>query len=141
MVRELDEERSQAHRVETPQRLAWIDVVQIGPEEPIAEWMRELPTPPEGSTPQLVTFFTPRPLTSLRPSFISELKRITRSPFKTLGTVPSGRLPVLIPTPKSTSPNTRYEPEPSNIGKTSGEGVQATEASSRATRVTRSTAK
>ena len=87
--------------MEIPQPLARIDVVQTGPEEPTTELMRELPTPAEGSTLEPVTFFTPRPLTSLCPSFISELERITKSPFKTPGTVPSGRLSVLIPTPKA----------------------------------------
>ena len=51
VVRELDEKRSQANMVETSQQPARIDVVQTGPEEPTAERMWELPTPPEGSTP------------------------------------------------------------------------------------------
>ena len=101
--------------------------------------MRELPMPPKGSIPEPITLFTPRP--QLHPSFISELERITRSPFKTPGTIPSRRLPVLIPTSKSTNPDTRDEPEPSNCGRTSGEGVQATETSSRAAWVIRSAAK
>ena len=141
VVREQDEERSHALRIETPQRPAWLDVVQTGPEEPTAEQMQELPTPPEGSTPEPVTFFTPKPLTSLCPSFISELERITRSPFKTPGAIPSWRLPVLIPIPESTDPDTRDDSEPSDSGRTSGEGAEATEASSRAAQVIRSAAK
>ena len=141
VVRKLDEERSQANRVETPQLPARIDVVQIGPKEPLAERMRELSTPPEGSTPEPITFFTPRPLTSLCPSFISELERITKSHFKTLGTIPSGRLPILISTPENTGPDTRDKLEPSGSGRTSGEGAEVIEASSRATRVTRFAAK
>ena len=139
VVRELDEEQSHTHRVETPQRPARIDVVQIGPEEISAERMRELPTPPTGSTLEPITFFTSRP--QLHPSFISEFERITRSLFKTTRTIPSGRLPVLIPTPESTGPDTRDELEPFGSRKTSGEGVEATEASSRAARVTKSIVK
>ena len=74
----------------------------------------------------------PRPLTSLRLSFISELERITKSPFKTPGTIPSGRLPVLISTPESIGPDIRGEPKPLGSGRTSGEGVDVTKASSRA---------
>ena len=62
VVRDLEEKRSQANRVETPQRPARIDVVQTGLEELTTERMQELPTPPEGSIPELVTFFTPRHL-------------------------------------------------------------------------------
>ena len=139
VVRELAEEQSHTHRVETPQRPARIDVVQTGPEEVPADRMRELPMPPTGSTPEPITFFMPR--LQLHPSFISELERITRSPFKTPGTISSGRLPVLILTPESTGPDTRDELEPSGSGRTSREGVEAIEASSRAARVTRSIAK
>ena len=139
VVRELAKEQSKAHRVETPQQPTWIDVVQTGPEEATAERMRELPMPPEGSTLEPITFFTPRP--QLRPSFISELERITRSPFETPRTIPSGRLPVLIPTPESTDSDIRDDPEASDSGRTSGEGIEATEASLRATWVTRSAAK
>ena len=141
VVRDLDEEQSQAHRVETPQRPAQIDVVQTGLEEPTAERMQELPTPPEGSTLEPITFFIPRPLTSLCPSFISKLERITKSPFKAPGIIPSGRLPILIPTLESTGPDTRDEPEPSGSERTSGEGVEAIEASYRAVQVTRFAAK
>ena len=77
VVRELEEEQSQANRVETPQRPAWIDVIQTGPEEPTAERMQELPTPPEGSTLEPIAFLTPRPLQTLRPTFIGELERVT----------------------------------------------------------------
>ena len=47
----------------------------------------------------------------------------------------------MIPTSKSTGPDTRDEPEPSGSGRTSGEGAETTKAFSRAARVTRSAAK
>ena len=139
VVRELAKEQSHTHRVETPQRPARIDVVQTRPEEVPAKRMRELPTPLAGSTLEPITFFKSRP--QLRLSFISKLEKITKSPFKTPETIPSGRFPVLIPTPESIGPDTRDEPKPSVSGRTSGEGIEATEASSRAARVTRSAAK
>ena len=146
VVRELEEEQSQPNRVETPQRPARIDVVQTRPEEPTVERMRVLPTPLEVSIPEPVTIITPRPLQTPCPTFIGELKRITsphqfKSPFKTLGTVPSRRFLVLVRTPKSTGPDTRQEPKPSNSGRLSGGGADVTETPSKIAWITRFVAK
>ena len=132
--------------METPLRPAWIDVVQTGQEEPTAERKRELPTPPEVSTPEPVTIIMPRPLKTPRPTFIGEPERVTtlhqfKSPFKTPRTIPSRRFLVLVPTPKSTDLDTRQEPEPSGSSRSSGGGADVTETSSRAAWVTRSAAK
>ena len=139
VVRELEGERSQAHRVEAPPQPARIDTIQTGPDEPATERMRKLLTPPTSSIPEPITFFTPRPL--VRPSFISELERITRSPFKTPGIVPTVRLPVFTPTPESTGPDTRDELEASGSGRATEGGTEATETSSLVAWVTRSAAK
>ena len=132
VVRELEEERSLPSRVETAQQSARIDVIQIGSEEPTAERMRELPTPPKDSILELVAIIMLRPLQTPRPTFIGELERVTtphqfKSPFKTLSNVPSGRFPILVPTPKNTGPNTRQEPEPSGSGISSRGGADVME--------------
>ena len=139
VVRELEVEQSQAHRVEATPQPARIDTIQTEPEEPVAEQMRELPTPPTGSTPEPISFVTPRSL--VHPFFISELERITRSPFKTPGTIPTIRLPVSTPTPASTGPDTQDEPEASGSRRSTEGGAEATEISSLAARVIRSAAK
>ena len=95
--------------------------------------------PPRGSTPEPITFVTPRPL--VHPSLINELERITRSPFKTLGTIPTISLPIFTPTPESTGPDTQDEPKASGSGRSTGGGVEATKISSFATWVTKSAAK
>ena len=146
VVRELEEERSQANKVEILQRPARIDVIQTRPEEPIAERMWELPTPLEVSTPEPLAIFTPKPLQTPRPTFIGELERVTtphqfKSPFKTPSNVPSRRFPFLVPTPKSTGLDTRRELEPSGSGRSSRGGADVTETSSRVARVTRFAAK
>ena len=46
MVRKLEEEERQAFETSMPVSPTRINTVQTGPEEPTAEWMRELPTPP-----------------------------------------------------------------------------------------------
>ena len=69
VVRELEEEESQAYGVDRTPQPARIDMVQIEPEEPTAERMRELPTPPSGPTPEPISVATPRPL--VRPSFLN----------------------------------------------------------------------
>ena len=81
MVKELEEEHSQAYGVDTTPQPARIDTVQTGTDEPAAEQMRELPTPPSSPTPEPISVTTPRPL--VRPSFLSQLEKITQSPFKT----------------------------------------------------------
>ena len=85
VVRELEEEERQAFETSMPMPPARIDTVQTGPEEPMAERMRELPTSPSGPTPEPIVVATPRPL--LRPSFMSQLEKITQTPFRTPGPI------------------------------------------------------
>ena len=59
VIRELEEEESQAYGVDTTPQPARIDTVQTKPEEPAAEWMRELSTPPSGPTPEPISVATP----------------------------------------------------------------------------------
>ena len=74
VVREPEEEEGASLDVLTPTRPARIDVVQTRPEEPMAEWMRELPTPPSGLTPESISLAT---LVSLvRPSFLKQITDI-----------------------------------------------------------------
>ena len=61
VIRELEEEEGVSFDVLTPMPPARIDVVQIGPEEQMAERMRELPTPPPGPTPEPISLATPGP--------------------------------------------------------------------------------
>ena len=82
VVRELEEEERHAFGADTTAPPARIDTVQIGPEEPAAERMRELPMPLLGPTPEPISVATPRPLVC--PSFLSQLEKIAQSPFKTL---------------------------------------------------------
>ena len=86
VVRKLEEEERQAFETMTLAPPARIDTIQIGPEEPTAERTRELPTPPSGPSPKPISVATPRPL--LRPSFLSQLETITKTPFKTPGPRP-----------------------------------------------------
>ena len=92
VIRELEEEEGASLDVLTPTPPAWINVVQTGPEEQMAERMRELPTPPSGPTPEPISLATPGPW--VRPSFLEQLETIVKTPFKTLGQGPSFRLPV-----------------------------------------------
>ena len=124
VVRELEGERSQAHRVEAPPQSARIDTIQAGPKEPTTERMRKLPMPPIGSTSEPITFITPRPL--VHPSFIIKLERITRRPFKTPRTVSTVKLPVFTSTPESTGPDTRDEPEALGSKRSTKGGAEAT---------------
>ena len=75
VVRELEEEEKAALNILTPIPPARIDTVQIGPEEPMAERMRELPTPPSGPTPEPISLGTLGSL--VRPSFLKQLETIT----------------------------------------------------------------
>ena len=136
VVRELEVEQSQAYRVDTTLQPDRIDTIQTGPEEPVAERMRELPMPSSGPTPKPITLVTPRPL--MHPSFLSQLERITQSPFKTLGPIPTLRLPVSSPTSASTCLDTQDELGVSGSGRSAEGGAEAT---SLTARVTRSAAK
>ena len=65
VVRELEEEEREAFDIMTPAPSARIDTIQIGQEEPTAERIRELPTPPLGPTPEPISLATPRSLVRL----------------------------------------------------------------------------
>ena len=132
VVREPEVEQSQAYGVVTTLQSAWIDTMQTGPEEPVAEWMRELPTPPTGPTSKPITLVTPRPL--VRPSFLSQLERITQSPFKTPGPIPTIQLPVSSSTPASTGLDTQDELEASGSGRSAEGGTKATSLVAQVTR-------
>ena len=80
VVRELEEEARASLDIMTPTPPAWIDMVQTGPEEQMAERMRELPTPPPGPTPEPILLATPVSL--VRPSFLKQLETIVKTPFK-----------------------------------------------------------
>ena len=55
VIRELEEEEREAFDIMTPALSARIDTMQTGPEQPTAERMRELPTPPLGPTPEPIS--------------------------------------------------------------------------------------
>ena len=136
IVRELEEEERAAFDILTPTPPARIDTVQTGPEEPMAERMRELPTPPLGPTPEPISLATPGSL--VRPSFLKQLETITKTPFKTPGPEPMFRLPVSTPTPLSTDTDTPSDPEVSGSVKLAEKGTETT---SLAPRITQSIAK
>ena len=98
VVRELEEEERQAFEASTPAPPTRIDTAQTRSKEPAAERMRELPMPPSGPTPEPISVATPRSL--VRPSFLSQLEKITQSPFKTPRPGPTFQLPVSTPTPE-----------------------------------------
>ena len=136
VVRELEEEERAAFDILTPTPPAWIDTVQTGPEEPMAERMRELPTPPSGPTPEPISLATPGSL--VRPSFFKQLETITKTPFKTPGPGPMFQLPVSTPIPLSTGTDIHGNPEVSGSVKSADKGTETT---SLAPRITRSVAK
>ena len=149
VIEELEGERNQPSRSETPHQLARIDIVQIGPEEEPAEQIRELPTPPEASTPEPTTMARPMPrfLQTPIPTFISKLERATtpqtlQSPFKMPWSILVRKFPInLVQSGGSSGPEVRQEPELSGSGKSSGGEADVVETSSRAAQVTRSIAK
>ena len=136
VIRELEEEEGASLDVLTPTPPARIDVVQIGPEEQMAERMRELPTPPSGPTPEPISLATPGPW--VRPSFLKQLETIVKTPFQTPGQGPSFQLPVSSPTPASVGTDTQETPEVSGSIRSADKGTETT---SLAPRVTRSAAK
>ena len=136
VVRELEEEERQAFEIRTPTPPARIDTIQTRPEEPTAERMRELPTPPSGPTPEPISVATPRSLTS--PSFLSQLETIMKTPFKTPGPGPVFWLPASTPTSVSIGTDTQGDPEVSGSVKSADKGTEAT---SLAPKVTRSATK
>ena len=136
VVRDLAEEERRAFEESTSAPLARIDTVQTGLEELAAEWMRELQTPPSGPTPKPIAVATPRSL--VRPSFLSQLEMIVKTPFKTPRPGPVFRLPVSTSTPVSTGTDTQGESEVSGSTRLADKGTEAT---SLAARVTRSASK
>ena len=136
VVRELEEEERRAFDIMMPAPSARIDTMQIGPEEPMAEQMRELPTPPSRPTPEPISVATP--MTLVHPSFLIQLETITKTPFKTPEPRPVFRLPVSTPTPMSTSTDTQGNPEVSGSMKSADKGTETT---SLAPKVTQSAAK
>ena len=120
IIGELHDKRDQPSRSDIPHRPARIDIIQTGPEEPLAGWMRELPTPLEASIPRPTRIAKPRPQQTPCPTFMDELKRVTtphsfKSRFNTPGHVPDMRFLVIVPTPKSTDTEAKWEPEPSDV--------------------------
>ena len=136
VVRELEEEERASFNILTPTPPAQIDVVQTGPEEQMAERMRELPTPPLGPTPEPISVATPMSL--LRPSFLKQLETITKTPFKTPGQEPVFHLPVASPTAVSIGTDTQGDPKVSGSMRSTDKGTETT---SLAPRITRSAAK
>ena len=132
VVMELEEEEKAAFDILTPTPPARIDTVQTRPEEPMAEWMRELPMPPSGPTLEPISLATPGSL--VRPSFLKQLETITKTPFKTPGPGPMFRLPVSTPTPLSTSTDTQGDPEVSGSVKSANKGMETTSLAPRITR-------
>ena len=136
VVRELDEEKRASLDILTPTPPARIDVVQTGPEEQMAERMRELPTPPPGPTPEPISLATPVSL--LRPSFLKQLETITKTPFKTPGQEPVFRLSVASPIAVSIGMDTQGNLEVSGSVRSTN---KCTETTSFAPRITRFAAK
>ena len=136
VVSESEEEERQAFETNMPAPPAWIDTVQTRPEEPTSEQMRELSTPPSGPTPEPIAVATPRPL--VHPSILSQLEKITQTPFKTPGPGPAFRLPASTPTSVSIGTDTQGEPKASGSMRSADKGTEAT---SLAPRVTRSPTK
>ena len=135
VVRELEEEARASLDILTPTPLARIDVMQTGPEEQMAERMRELPTPPPGPTPEPISLATP--ISLLCPSFLKQLETVTKTPFKTPGQEPVFHLPVASPTAVSISMDTQGDLEVSSSMRSADKGTETT---SLAPRITRSAA-
>ena len=115
---------------------SWVLVLRQGPEVPMAERMRELPTPPSGPSPEPISLATPVSL--VRPSFLKQMETIMKTPFKTPGQGPSFRLPVSSPILASIGTDTQEIPEVSGSIRSADKGTETT---SLAPRVTRSTTK
>ena len=136
VVKELEEEKRASLDILTPTPPAWIDVVQTRPEGQMAEWMRELPTPPPGPTSEPISLATLMSL--LRPSFLKQLETVTKTPFKTPGQEPVFRLLIASPTAMSIGTDTQGDSEVSGSVRSADKGTETT---SLAPRITRSAAK
>ena len=120
----------------TPTPPARIDVVQTGPEEQVAERMRQLPMPPSRPTPEPISLATPMSL--VHPSFLKQLETIAKIPFKTPGQGPIFWLPASLPTAVSIGTGTQGDLEVSSSVRSADKGTETT---SLAPRITRSVAK
>ena len=109
VIRELEEEKGASLNILTSTPPARIDIVQTGPEEQMAERMRELPKPPSGPTPEPISLATPVSL--VRPSFLKQLGTLVKTPFKTPGQEPVFCLPIASPIAVSISTDTQSDPE------------------------------
>ena len=136
VVRELEEEDRAALDILTPTSPARIDVVQTGPEEQLAEQIRELPMPPSGPIPEPISLATLGSL--VRPSFLKQLETIMKTPFKTPSQGPIFRLPAASPTAVSIGTDTQGDLEVSGSVRSADKGTETT---SLAPRITRSVAK
>ena len=136
VVREIEEEEGVSHDILTPTPPARIGVVQTGPEEQMAEWIRELPTPPSGPTPEPISLGTPGPW--VRPSFLKQLETVVKTPFKVPEQGPSFQLPVSSLSALSIGTDTQGDPEVSGGMRSADKGTETT---SLAPRMTRSAAK
>ena len=136
VVKELEEEARTSLDILTPTPPARIDVVQTGPEEQLAERMRELPTPLPSPTPEPISLATPVSL--VRPSFLKQLETVVKTPFKVLEQGPSFRLSISSPIPVSVGTDTHDTPEVSGSIRSTNKGM---ETSSLTPRVTRSAVK
>ena len=137
VVREIEALRQEAsYDILTPTPPARIDIVQKGPEEQMAERMRELPTPPSGLTPEPISLGTPGPW--MRPSFLKQLETVVKTPFKVPEQGPSFRIPVSSPTALSIGTDTQGDLEVSGGMRSADKGTETT---SLAPRTTRSAAK
>ena len=131
VIKELEEEARASLDILTPTPLARIDVVQTGPEEQLAERMRELPTPPPGPTPEPISLATPMSL--VRPSFLKQLETIVKIPFKVLEQGSSFRLPVSSPTLVSVGTDTLDTPEVSGSIRSADKGMETSSLTPRVT--------
>ena len=136
VIRELEEEEGASLNILTSTLPARIDVVQTGPEEQMAERMRELPTPPPSPTPEPISLATPVSL--VRTSFLKQLETLVKILFKTPSQKPLFRLPVASPTAMSIGTDTQGDPEASGSVRSADKGTETT---SLAPRITRSVAK
>ena len=136
VVRELEEEDRAILDILMPTPPARIDVVQTGPEEQLAERMRELPMPPSSPTPEPISLATPGSL--VRPSFLKQLETIVKTPFKTPDQGPIFWLPASSPTAVSIGTDTQGDLEVSGSVRSADKGTETT---SLAPRITRSAAK
>ena len=131
VVREIEEEEGASHDILTPTPPARIDVVQTGPEEQMAERMRELPTPPSGLTLEPISLGTPGPW--MRPSFLKQLETVVKTPFKVPEQGPSFRIPVSSPTALSIGTDTQGNPEVLGGMRSTDKGTETTSLAPRTT--------